>query len=243
MKNPRLTLRALGFRIAVAAGLSLAATACQGGGGGESPDAAGPEAPGDARVVQPETGSIDARDPRPEAGSVDLGAPEPRDAAGTDRAQDGPGDMRLADAAADAGPVAYTIQRRWGRDWILYVEKGTHLVYLEAEDIARVPPTGGTLPDGITFLREEGLGNPWVFFREKRSGRWFQGDFRQTAVDFAGTEDRGACLPCHGQVHDTAMTDTIFTINLLRRFLATGAVNVLTCNPSTNAPCPPQVYR
>jgi len=74
--------------------------------------------------------------------------------------RDGSAD-RVADGAGGEGG-AFSMQQLWGRTWILYLRKGEHLVYVEAEDVGRVPAAGQPFPDGFTFLREEGLRDPWV---------------------------------------------------------------------------------
>lgn len=194
-----------------------------GAGGAGAPDV-GPGDPGAREAGAPDQRQPDVREP-----DVPAGIERPADTGGG------------AGGGLDA--AGFVIQRRWGRNWIHYLRKGTHLVYLEAEDIDKVPAPAQAFPDGITFLREEGLSDPWVFFREKRGSRWFQGDFRQSSVSFAGQEDTSACLPCHGQIHDTPRTEGIFSIAILRRFLATRRVQELTCNPNTNSPCSADTYR
>jgi hypothetical protein len=145
--------------------------------------------------------------------------------------------------SATGGAGDYDIVRKHGRDWVKYVEKGSHEVYIEASDIAGIPGSG-PLPNGTTFLRPEG--RPLVFFWEKRNEVWFHGEFSaqtdDAPGDFSGVAN-GECLPCHGQIHDTPMTEGIFTVQLLRRFISTGQITVLTCNESSNSPCDAAAYR
>ena len=53
----------------------------------------------------------------------------------------------------------------------------------------------------------------------------------------AGILQGNECLGCHG-----APEDTIFTIDMLRRFKETGQFQVAACDQGGNTPCPVGTY-
>ncbi len=141
------------------------------------------------------------------------------------------------------------------QDTAMYVSKyGKGLVYYAEVDkagnyfrrmfidsaSARIVSTTGTLPAEALLVLETWFGNDQstVYIRQKKENEWHSNSFSPSnPVYQVGLT--ASCNSCHATA---SVTDDAFTFPLLKKALARGAVQKITCNQASFTPCDLSVY-